>query len=805
MLKSPSLAFFVLVLFSVLCIYVDFSPPKGRDEGRGGNGTAGGRGSADSGSIAGRADSKEAAVAGSADTNFSARRALTYLRPIARAPHSLGTPENLVVRDLIIDSCRKLGLEVDTQHVIAVITEQGGMDAGEVYNITARLKGYDSSRSGGSGKTVLIVAHYDSEPNASGASDDGSGCAAILETARLLKASHPLKNDVVFLFTSGEENGLLGATAFVQESPLLKEVGVVINFDARGSRGRSYMFRSNGGSAGSGSRSSGSESAGNHWIIDQFARSGAHTNASSLYYEIFKLLPNNTDFSPFAAAGLPGLDFAFIDGIEQYHCLSDDISHIDTNTLQEHGENMTAVAKHFGDLDLGVAGKLTNRNDSYFNPFGDYLFVYPASWNTPLLIIANVLLLAQLIIGFVKKHIQWKGFLIGIVAFPIALGALYLLDNSILSLIRKASPLYLGYYPNLYNALPIHITLIGLNLLVFAAAYRLILRRWTTYTLFAAILLEELIVVNLASTYIPTAIYFLCGPLLVVLIAGFFPKILQKTWVCFLFLLIPVMLLSPIIYTVIQGFNIQEPAAFAGPVLGLLLGLLLPLMALSLRENKWFIPGSALMIAIVACLIAPLAGKYSVRQPFKTDVHYEVNFDQGKAYWASRAKPDTWNSTLLKNASLAASPYFYFGAGSTKEFQSPATMTPLPSPSVLTLSDSVNMGKRLLTLRCQPGEGAVSTHLGFDTANCPQSIVLNGKTGSTGKAGKFYFLDYTASSDSGFTIQLTLDTAKAFGFELAGRRLGLPTIDGFIGYPGNVIPFPGQYSNTSLAVKHFSF
>ena len=82
-------------------------------------------------------------------------------------------------------------------------------------------------------KAVMLVAHYDSVPNGTGASDDGAGVVALLETVRAVKSTAPLKNDVIFLFTDGEETGLLGANAFISEHPWAKDVGLVLNFEAR--------------------------------------------------------------------------------------------------------------------------------------------------------------------------------------------------------------------------------------------------------------------------------------------------------------------------------------------------------------------------------------------------------------------------------------------------------------------------------------------------------------------------------------------------------------------------------------------
>jgi len=49
-------------------------------------------------------------------------------------------------------------------------------------------------------------------------------------------------HDVIVLFTDGEESDLLGAAAFVREHPWAKDAAMVLNFEARGTSGRSLMF-----------------------------------------------------------------------------------------------------------------------------------------------------------------------------------------------------------------------------------------------------------------------------------------------------------------------------------------------------------------------------------------------------------------------------------------------------------------------------------------------------------------------------------------------------------------------------------
>ena len=99
----------------------------------------------------------------------------------------------------------------------------------------------------GQGKAIILLAHYDSVPAGPGAADDGSGVAAVLETARALRARaakgakslHP----VIAVLTDGEEYGLLGADAFLSDPPLRSLVGAVINVEARGNQGQSRLFQ----------------------------------------------------------------------------------------------------------------------------------------------------------------------------------------------------------------------------------------------------------------------------------------------------------------------------------------------------------------------------------------------------------------------------------------------------------------------------------------------------------------------------------------------------------------------------------
>jgi len=77
-------------------------------------------------------------------------------------------------------------------------------------NVIADLPGREP------GEVVLVGAHYDSWDVAQGADDDGSGVAAVLEAARILKSLGVTpRRTIRFAFFSGEEEAALGSRAYV--------------------------------------------------------------------------------------------------------------------------------------------------------------------------------------------------------------------------------------------------------------------------------------------------------------------------------------------------------------------------------------------------------------------------------------------------------------------------------------------------------------------------------------------------------------------------------------------------------------
>src|SRR5438876_1936357 len=257
-------------------------------------------------------------------TSFSAERAMKHVLAIAQRPHPIGSAEHDRVRDYLVAQLSNLGLGPQIQNATGVGTRYA--DAGRVQNILARMPG---SQKGG--PAVLLVAHYDSVEAGPGAADDSAGIAAILETIRALRAGAPLMHDVIVLFTDGEESDLLGAAAFVREHPWAKDAAMVLNFEARGTSGRSLMF----------------ETGLSNLDTTRVLRTVPGVTAGSLFTTIYRMMPNDTDLSELGLLGTPALNFAFGDGADRYHTSHDDVAHLNVGSLQHHGQQALALARAF--------------------------------------------------------------------------------------------------------------------------------------------------------------------------------------------------------------------------------------------------------------------------------------------------------------------------------------------------------------------------------------------------------------------------------------------------------------------------
>lgn len=114
---------------------------------------------------------------------------------------------------------------------------KAGVRAEHTRNVIAQTK------TGSTADVVMAGAHLDSVPEGPGINDNGSGVAAVLETALQLGPSPPVQNAVRFGFWGAEELGLRGSNNYVLSLNVdqLRDIAVYLNFDMLGSPNPGYF------------------------------------------------------------------------------------------------------------------------------------------------------------------------------------------------------------------------------------------------------------------------------------------------------------------------------------------------------------------------------------------------------------------------------------------------------------------------------------------------------------------------------------------------------------------------------------
>ncbi|MUM15377.1 M28 family peptidase [Mycobacterium sp. CBMA271] len=99
------------------------------------------------------------------------------------------------------------------------------------------------TKTGSTNNVVMAGAHLDSVPEGPGINDNGTGTAAVLETALQLGPNPDVKNAVRFAFWGAEEEGLIGSTDYVKSLDVkdLKDIALYLNYDMLGSPNSAYL------------------------------------------------------------------------------------------------------------------------------------------------------------------------------------------------------------------------------------------------------------------------------------------------------------------------------------------------------------------------------------------------------------------------------------------------------------------------------------------------------------------------------------------------------------------------------------
>jgi len=735
-------------------------------------------------------------------SEFSAYRAARDVATLVIRPHPTGSPANTDVRNYLLRRCQELEVATTQQDTTVLVAGRGQLVAGRVHNIIARLPGRQPG-----GRAVLVVSHYDSQPHAPGAGDDGAGVAAMLETIRALRAGPPLAHDIIWLFTDGEENGLLGARAYAADTARLRrEVGIALNFEGRGNAGPSLTFEVN---------------AQNGWVMRQYAQAAPYPIASSLLYEVYRYLPNDTDFTPLRQAGLAGLNFAYVGGHPYYHSPADTLAHLDLGSLQHHGSYMLSLVRHFGTVSLA---QTKAPDESFFNPLGTWLVHYPATWNWPLTQLAVALLLLALGLAHQRGQLRIGSLLGGAVGWFGGLVVVLAAGGGLLWLVAALYPQYGAFYDLAsYNAPAYQVALLALGVSIFSSYYGWLSRYLRPDALVGGPLLLVAILAELLQWRATSSAFLLTLPLLAAAVAWLLrlsransptPSRLREMgqW---LLALPAVALLSQLIYLFLVVFGLSILSLTSLLLNTLLLGIVLPvLLPLVSRmgdldrpaTSNWWLPGLAAAIVVLGLGVGHATRQPTADQPQQTHLFYALDAARHQGYWVSAAaRPDDWTSQVLTQPQYQPLPALYPHSATPVLHQAAPALAVAPANiSVLTVSEVA--GRRHLSLRLLPGRSGVSSfRLSVAAARVRALRVVGHAVAVADLKPKTDVINLTffAPKTAGEVIELELTDQRPLALTVTTSSPELPPHVGLPPLPSTIVAAPGHDSFTTQVRQEF--
>ncbi len=689
------------------------------------------------------------------------RRGLKFVQADARAmPFGEGTYETIINASGVVDF---IG---DEEQIGVIMTEATSTDlqtiwgpfywTGTAQNIAVRLEGRQSTG------TLLVMAHYDSVPTGPGAADDGAGTAAMLEILRGLKSTPPLMNDVVAVFTDGEEAGFVGAQAFLDEHPWAKQVRLALALDFSGDCGPAVLF---------------GVTHPNGWLIREFRNAATRARASSL---VDAFLPSESvpgDIWPYQHVGIPGTMVSNFGCDAGYHTMADSAENIDQRSIQHPGGAALALIRHFGNM--GLKGRATD--DVVYFMFLHLLLYYPTRWVKPLGALTLTALLAVLALGLGRKRLTIGRCLLSLLFWVVACLAAFLLVGGIWWAMKAAGlakPIFLTFY----NGPAFGVALLLLGSAIILGSYALFRNRLCPDPLAAGGLLYYTAFLIFTSFAAQGGTYLFLWPLFlgVIAVGGLLlapPGALTARFVA-LALAVPItiLLVDHIAFNLLgSAGDLQAAVSTIGA--GLLLALLAPELEVLTDRTCWTIPLVAGLAGLIALGFAVHGSRYDPRHPRADSIAYWLDSDAGKAAWLSFDKaPDAWTSQFLRGTPertkfgrlglLAQLP--------VTKVEAPALK--LPTPEVTVLGDSTDGQSRTLRLRIVSRRQARRVWVEVQNAGVVRGTV-NGKPIPVRDAdtrSKSWSFLYTALASEGIEVALTMQGAENPEMTVTDQSDGLP-------------------------------
>lgn len=710
---------------------------------------------------------------------FSATRAFEHVQQIAAETHVAGSAAGGRVVDDLVETLDGLGLDTRVQNSVGAWQyEAGSTEMARVRNVVAVLPGSDSTG------RLFLMAHHDSVETGPGAADDAAGVSALLESVRALTAGPQLRNDVVVVLTDAEEACLCGAEAFAASHPLAGGGGVVLNFEARGTSGPPIMFETSEGNAG---------------LAGAFAAAAPHPVASSFAVEVYRALPNDTDFSVLLADGdFTGLNTAFIDGAAAYHTPQDVPARLDQRSLQALGANALALTRELGNADLGPLAEAGADDASYFPVLGQ-LVRYPGTLVWPLAGAALVgvgvlaLVLRRRGISSLRRTAGGAALaLLPLLLAPLAAQGLW----SLLVLIRPDYGSMLDpWRPGWFR-----LAAVAAVAAVVLLWYALLRRRIGPASLAAGGLVWLAVLAAVLAAFAPGGSYLAAWPALAGAVAGILAAVTESRVVRLGAALIAgavaVVVLAPTVALFFPALGLRTGAA-AAFVATMLVVALLPAIELLFADpdgerGSWFasaaVPATAVVLAVACAGVGLSTDGFDADHPVPSQLVYALDSDTGQAWWASTEDtPGAFTARYVEGREPLPADYPYLTGEDVAT--GPAEAADLPAPEVEVVSDAEVGGQRQITVRVttqRPGVRLLVLDVGVDGGTVTRGQVAGRAVPEVALGEDRLWITFHAPPAGGLQATFAVDGDGPVDLRVIDGSDGLSGLPGFEPRPDGV-------------------
>jgi hypothetical protein len=604
------------------------------------------------------------------------------------------------------------------------------------------------------------------------------GIAVVLEAARALSRT-PTRRPLVFLIDDGEEQDLLGAEAFAERHPP-EDFLADVNVEARGTTGTSFLFET---------------SENNAWLAPLF-RALPHPDASSLFYFVYKTLPNDTDLTVFRRHGYAGVNFGCIGGVSRYHTPRDDLLHLDPATLQHHGDNVVALARA---LDARPDDAIGRGDAVYFDVFAAGMILWPERATLPAAIAIAVMLLAGITVVLRRGLMTASRYLLAIATVPAAVAGGSAGAAIVQSVLRRAGAIPSGW---IAHPLPAAAACWAAAISASVALGGWVARRAGPRASEAGIATVWVLAAFVLAAKAPSASFLFLVPALplafALLVAGRrdgddakepmaarASRIAASTAAGFFFLPVAAVLLDAL------GFR-------GMPAIGALLGLFTSVFAADIartpRARAQTIAVGLIAASALAMGAALLVAPFTRDTPQRASILLDEDADSGQARWIIETDADSLPSSLRRAAPFRREREFpWYPDG--RAFAVPARPPGLPAPLLHVSDDRTADGTRMIRAVLRSSRGASVIRIAFPPGSPLIRIAVGGRAlaplpeALVRRAGGWRSYTCVTTPEEGIAVEIAA-RAGPLDVVVADRSPGVPASAAFLlsSRPAEAVP-----------------